>query len=260
MPAAVPHRVRRSFARIQEVLAIPDLIEVQQASYQWFLRQGLDELFSDINPIKDFTGNLVLEFIDHALGEPKYSVRECKERDVTYAAPLRVRVRLINQETGEVKEQEVYMGDFPLMTEQGTFIINGAERVVVSQLVRSPGVYFTQGVDTGGARVFTATVIPNRGAWLELETDAAGVIYVRIDRTRKLPVSTLLRAMDFQQNPEILQLLGDNENVRATLDKDATETRGQALVEIYKRLRPGEPSTEEGARQHLANLFFDPKR
>ncbi len=257
-PAAV--RTRRSFARIQEVLDIPDLIEVQQKSYQWFLREGLDELFSDINPIKDFTGNLVLEFIDHALGEAKYSVQECKERDVTYAAPLRVRVRLINQETGEVKEQEVYMGDFPLMTEQGTFIINGAERVVVSQLVRSPGVYFGEGHDTSGARVYSATVIPNRGAWLELETDGSGVIYVRIDRTRKLPVTVLLRALGLVQAEEILEAIGDTDGVRNTLDKDATETAGQALSEIYKRLRPGEPATEDGARQHLENLFFDPRR
>ncbi len=260
MTAPVPRRTRRSFSRIQEVLDIPDLIEVQQKSYQWFLREGLDELFADINPIKDFTGNLVLEFIDHALGEPKYTVQDCKERDVTYAAPLRVRVRLINQETGEVKEQEVYMGDFPLMTEQGTFIINGAERVVVSQLVRSPGVYFGRPADPSGASVFTATVIPNRGAWLELETDTAGVIYVRIDRTRKLPVTVLLRALGLQTDAAILQALGETENVKATCDKDPTETTQQALIEIYKRLRPGEPSTEEGARQHLENLFFDPKR
>ncbi len=260
MTTSVVRRQRRSFARIQEVLDIPDLIEVQQKSYQWFLREGLDELFADINPIKDFTGNLVLEFIDHALGEPKYSVLDCKERDVTYAAPLRVRVRLINQETGEVKEQEVYMGDFPLMTDQGTFIINGAERVVVSQLVRSPGVYFTRSFDAAGASVFSATVIPNRGAWLELETDGSGVIYVRIDRTRKLPVSVLLRALGLIADTEILAVLGDTENIRATLDKDPTENAQQALIEIYKRLRPGEPSTEDGARQHLENLFFDPKR
>jgi DNA-directed RNA polymerase subunit beta len=253
-------RTRRSFSRIQEVLQIPDLIEVQQKSYQWFLREGLDELFGDISPIKDFTGNLVLEFIDHSLGEPKYSVQDCKERDATYAAPLRVRVRLINQETGEVKEQEVYMGDFPLMTSQGTFIINGAERVVVSQLVRSPGVYFSRPTDASGVRVWGATVIPNRGAWLELETDSAGLIYCRIDRTRKLPATVLLRALGLVSNADILAAVGDTEHVRATLDKDHTETAQQALIEIYKRLRPGEPSTEEGARQHLENLFYDPKR
>jgi DNA-directed RNA polymerase subunit beta len=211
---AATRRERKSFGHIREVLDIPDLIEVQQKSYRWFLREGLDELFADINPIKDFTGNLVLEFVDHALGEPKYSVLECKERDATYAAPLRVRVRLINQETGEVKEQEVYMGDFPLMTEQGTFIINGAERVVVSQLVRSPGVYFSTSLDNSGARVLAATVIPNRGAWLELESDAAGAMYVRIDRTRKLPVTVLLRALGLVTNAELLAALGDTENVR----------------------------------------------
>ena len=258
--SAIARRERRSFSRIHEVLDIPDLIEVQQNSYKWFLHAGLDELFADINPIKDFTGNLMLEFIDHALGEPKYSVRECKERDVTYAAPLRVRVRLINQETGEVKEQEVYMGDFPLMTDQGTFIINGAERVVVSQLVRSPGVYFGTSVDVSGSRLLTATVIPNRGAWLELESDSAGVIYVRVDRTRKLPVTVLLRALGIVSDGEITEAIGDTENVKATLAKDGTQTSGQALLEIYKRLRPGEPSTEDGARQHLENLFFDPRR
>src|SRR5579875_3973294 len=173
---------RRSYSRIREVLDLPNLIEIQQKSYEWFLREGLREMFADISPIQDFTGNLVLEFIDYSLGEPKYDVDESKERDVTYAAPLRVKVRLINKETGEVKEQEVFMGDFPLMTETGTFVINGAERVIVSQLVRSPGAYYDQDVDPSGSRIFTATVIPNRGAWLELESDANGVIYVRVDR------------------------------------------------------------------------------
>jgi DNA-directed RNA polymerase subunit beta len=259
-PVLARRRQRRSFARIQEVLDIPDLIELQKQSYNWFLNQGLQELFADISPIQDFTGNLVLEFIDHALGEPKYSVDECKERDQNYAAPLRVRVRLINKETGEVKEQEVFMGDFPLMTEQGTFIINGAERVVVSQLVRSPGCYFSYDVDTGGNRILTATVIPNRGAWLELETDANGVIYVRIDRTRKQPATVLLRALGLESDGQILEVLGDTENVRATLDKDGTDSARAALIEIYKRLRPGEPPTEESARTLLDNLFFEPKR
>jgi DNA-directed RNA polymerase subunit beta len=259
-PVLARRRERRSFARIQEVLDIPDLIEVQQKSYQWFLREGLRELFDDISPIQDFTGNLILEFIDYSLGEPKYSVHECKERDVTYAAPLRVRVRLINKETGEVKEQEVFMGDFPLMTEQGTFIINGAERVVVSQLVRSPGAYFDEDVDASGARIYTATVIPNRGAWLELESDASGVIYVRVDRTRKQPVTVLLRALGLESDAQILDVLGDTENVRATLDKDNTDSARAALIEIYKRLRPGEPPTEESARALLDSLFFEPKR
>src|SRR5690554_1588827 len=191
-------RERRSFARIQEVLDMPNLIELQRQSYEWFLNEGLREMFADISPITDFTGNLVLEFIDHSLGEPKYSVQECKERDVTYSAPLRVRVRLINQETGEVKEQEVFMGDFPLMTEQGTFIINGAERVVVSQLVRSPGVYYSESLDANGNTIYTATVIPNRGAWLEFESDAGGALYVRVDRTRKLPATALLRALGYE--------------------------------------------------------------
>src|SRR5579875_3755460 len=207
-------RERRSFARIQEVLDIPDLIEIQEKSYQWFLNEGLHELFKDISPIQDFTGNLVLEFIDYVLGDPKYSVNECKERDVTFAAPLRVRVRLINKETGEVKEQEVFMGDFPLMTEQGTFIINGAERVVVSQLVRSPGAYYDQDVDPSGSRIFTATVIPNRGAWLELESDANGVIYVRVDRTRKQPVTVLLRALGYETNAQILAVLATRKTCR----------------------------------------------
>jgi DNA-directed RNA polymerase subunit beta len=259
-PVLTERRQRRSFGRIAEVLDIPDLIEVQQKSYRWFLREGLQELFADISPIQDFTGNLVLEFIDYALGEPKYSVEECKERDQNYAAPLRVRVRLINKETGEVKEQEVFMGDFPLMTEQGTFIINGAERVVVSQLVRSPGCYFSYDVDTSGNRILTATVIPNRGAWLELETDTNGVVYVRIDRTRKQPVTALLRALGLESDAQILEVLGDTENVRATLDKDGTDSARSALIEIYKRLRPGEPPTEDSARSLLDNLFFEPKR
>ncbi|MBE3591277.1 MAG: DNA-directed RNA polymerase subunit beta [Firmicutes bacterium] len=253
-------RERRSFARIEEVLDLPNLIEVQLKSYEWFLKEGLQELFQDISPIQDFTGNLVLEFIDYTLGEPKYSVQECKERDVTYAAPLRVRVRLINKETGEVKEQEVFMGDFPLMTEQGTFIINGAERVVVSQLVRSPGVYYSEEVDSTGQRLYTCTVIPNRGAWLEFESDPAGVLYVRVDRTRKLPATVLLRAVGFETDAQILEILGDTENVRATLDKDNTDSAKAALIEIYRRLRPGEPPTEDTARTLLTNLFFEPKR
>lgn len=186
---------RVSFSKIKEVLDMPNLIDIQRASYDWFLNQGLLETFEDISPIEDFTGNLVLEFIDHSLGEPKYSVEECKDRDVTYAAPLKVRARLINKETGEVKEQEVFMGDFPLMTEQGTFIINGAERVIVSQLVRSPGVYYGQELHSSGKYIYTASIIPNRGAWLEFETDANDVVYVRVDRTRKLPVTVLLRAV-----------------------------------------------------------------
>lgn len=254
------HRQRRSYARISEVLELPNLIEIQTSSYQWFLDEGLREMFQDISPIEDFTGNLSLEFIDYSLGEPKYSVEESKERDVTYSAPLRVKVRLVNKETGEVKDQDVFMGDFPLMTETGTFVINGAERVIVSQLVRSPSVYFSGKVDKNGKRGFAATVIPNRGAWLEYETDAKDVVYVRIDRTRKLPVTVLLRALGFGSDQEILELIGDNEYLRNTLEKDNTDSVEKALLEIYERLRPGEPPTVDNAKSLLVSRFFDPKR
>jgi len=254
------HRQRRSYARISEVLELPNLIEIQTNSYEWFLREGLREMFHDISPISDFTGNLVLEFIDYSLGEPKYSIDESKERDVTYSAPLRVKVRLQNKETGELKEQEVFMGDFPLMTESGTFIINGAERVIVSQLVRSPSVYYNNKLDKNGKRGFSATVIPNRGAWLELETDAKDIVYVRIDRTRKIPVTVLLRALGFGTDQEIIDLLGDDEYLRNSLEKDNTETTEKALIEIYERLRPGEPPTVENAKALLVSRFFDPKR
>ncbi|KMK74856.1 DNA-directed RNA polymerase subunit beta [Alkalihalobacillus pseudalcaliphilus] len=254
------HRQRRSYARINEVLELPNLIEIQTASYQWFLDEGLREMFQDISPIQDFTGNLVLEFIDYSLGEPKYPVDESKERDVTYAAPLRVKVRLINKETGEVKEQEVFMGDFPLMTETGTFVINGAERVIVSQLVRSPSVYYSEKTDKNGKKGYTATVIPNRGAWLELETDAKDIVYVRIDRTRKIPVTVLLRGLGFGSDQEIIDLLGEDEFLRNSLEKDNTDSSEKALLEIYERLRPGEPPTVENAKSLLESRFFDPKR
>nr|WP_156645040.1 DNA-directed RNA polymerase subunit beta [Lentibacillus sp. JNUCC-1] len=254
------HRQRRSYSRISEVLELPNLIEIQTASYQWFLDEGLREMFHDISPIEDFTGNLSLEFVDYSLGEPKYPVDEAKDRDVTYNAPLRVKVRLINNETGEVKEQEVFMGDFPLMTDTGTFIINGAERVIVSQLVRSPSVYYNEKFDKNGRRGITATVIPNRGAWLEFETDAKGVAYVRIDRTRKLPITVLLRALGFGTDEEIIDLIGDNEHLKNTLDKDNTENPEKALLEIYERLRPGEPPTVENAKSLLVSRFFDPRR
>ncbi|MGE7666746.1 DNA-directed RNA polymerase subunit beta [Ureibacillus composti] len=254
------HRQRRSFARIKEVLELPNLIEIQTASYEWFLEEGLREMFHDISPIEDFTGNLSLEFVDYSLGEPKYDVDECKERDVTYAAPLRVKVRLHNKETDEVKEQDVFMGDFPLMTETGTFVINGAERVIVSQLVRSPSVYFHDKTDKNGKKGFGATVIPNRGAWLEYETDAKDVVYVRIDRTRKLPATVLLRALGFGSDSEIIDILGDNEYLRNTLEKDNTDSTEKALLEIYERLRPGEPPTVESAKSLLYSRFFDAKR
>ncbi|MDA8334463.1 MAG: DNA-directed RNA polymerase subunit beta [Peptococcaceae bacterium] len=251
---------RMNFARLKEVLDLPNLIEVQRNSYNWFLREGLREVFSDVSPIQDFTGNLVLEFLDYSLGEQKYSVEECKERDVTFAAPLRVKVRLINKETGEVKEQEVFMGDFPLMTDKGTFIINGAERVIVSQLVRSPGVYFAEQLDQSGKKLFTATIIPNRGAWLEFETDVNDHIFVRVDRTRKIPATILIKALGWGTNARVLDLFNENKNVQETLSRDNADSEEDALVEIYKRLRPGEPPTVESARSLLESLFFDPKR
>ncbi len=254
------HRKRRSYARINEVLELPNLIEIQTSSYEWFLEEGLREMFKDISPIEDFAGNLSLEFVDYSLGEPKYDVDESKSRDVTYNAPLRVKVRLINNETGEVKEQEVFMGDFPLMTDTGTFVINGAERVIVSQLVRSPSVYFNDKIDKNGKRGIGATVIPNRGAWLEFETDAKDVAHVRIDRTRKLPITVLLRALGFGTDQEIIDLFGENEYLKNTLEKDNTETSEKALLEIYERLRPGEPPTVENAKSLLISRFFDPKR
>jgi len=259
-PVQVGKRTRASFASIKEVLEMPNLIEIQQNSYQWFLNEGIKEMFRDISPIQDFTGNLVLEFIDYSLGEPKYSVEECKERDVTFAKPLRVKVRLINKETGEVKEQEVFMGDFPQMTEKGTFIINGAERVIVSQLVRSPGVYYTEQLDPSGKKIYGATIIPNRGAWLEFETDLNDNIFVRVDRTRKLPATVLLRALGYSSNGQIMELFPDDERIRLTLERDHTESEDEALVEIYKRLRPGEPPTVDSARSLLYTLFFDAKR
>lgn len=259
-PVPVGKRFRYSYAKIEEVLDMPNLIEIQKNSYHWFLKEGLQEIFHDISPIQDFTGNLILSFENFTLGEPKYDVEECKERDVTYAAPLRVSVRLYNKETQEIKEQEVFMGDFPLMTDNGTFIINGAERVIVSQLVRSPGVYYGETIDTTGKKLYNATVIPNRGAWLELETDANDVISVRVDRTRKLPVTVLIRALGFVSNGVISELFNDDVHIRATLERDNTDSREEALVEIYKRLRPGEPPTVENAAQLLESLFFDSKR
>lgn len=253
-------RTRWNFGKLREVLELPNLIEVQRNSYDWFLREGLREVFHDVSPIQDFTGNLVLEFLDYSLGDPKYSVNECKERDVTYAAPLRVKVRLINKDTGEVKEQEVFMGDFPLMTEKGTFIINGAERVIVSQLVRSPGVYFSEIQDPSGKKLYTSTIIPNRGAWLEFESDINDHLFVRIDRTRKIPATVLVRALGYGSNAMISDLFKENKHIQETLSRDNSDSQEEALVEIYKRLRPGEPPTVDSARSLLNTLFFDPKR
>ncbi len=252
---------RMSFSRIEELIEKPNLIEVQKKSYNWFLEEGLMEAFQDISPIQDYTGNLILEFIDYELeNTPKYEVEECKERDVTYAVPLRVQVRFINKETGEIKEQKVFMGDFPLMTDKGTFIINGAERVIVSQLVRSPGPYYDAQLDKVGNRLFSTTVIPNRGAWLEYETDSNDIVSVRIDRTRKLPVTVLVRALGYGSDVEIINLFGEDERLLKSLDKDNSKTVEEGLLEIYKKLRPGEPPTVDSASSLLNSLFFDQKR
>ncbi|MCL2696414.1 MAG: DNA-directed RNA polymerase subunit beta, partial [Clostridiales bacterium] len=252
-------RTRKSFSHISEVLDMPNLIEVQKNSYYRFLREDLRDVFADISPIADYSGKLVLEFLDYRIDmdKPKYSIEDCKNRDVNYAAPLRVVARLINRETGEVKQQEVFMGDFPLMTPQGTFIINGAERVIVSQLVRSPGCYYTVGTDKLGNSLYAAQVIPNRGAWLEYETDSAGLLYVKIDRQRKVHITSLLRAIGYGTNVEILELLGEDERLQLTLAKDPTRSVAEGLIEIYKRQRPGEPPTEESARALMSSLFFD---
>lgn len=260
-PVQLGRNVRMSYSKIEEVLDMPNLIEIQKDSYKWFLDEGLMEVFRDVSPITDYTGNLVLEFVDYSLDEtPKYTVEECKERDTTYSAPLKVKVRLINKETGEVKEQEIFMGDFPLMTDNGTFIINGAERVIVSQLVRSPGIYYTDKIDKTGKTLFSNTVIPNRGAWLEYEGESNDIISVRIDRTRKLPITVLIRALGFGTDQEIIELLGEQESLSATIQKDNSKSKEEGLLEVYKRLRPGEPPTVESATSLLNSLFFDPKR
>ncbi len=268
-PVKQGKRTRMSFARIEEALGVPDLIEVQKNSYQHFLKVDLKEVLSDVSPISDFTGDLSLEFVDYTLDEtPKNTVEKCKERDSTYAAPLKVTVRLTNRQTGEIKESEVFMGDFPIMTDYGTFIINGAERVIVSQLVRSPGVYFSKTIDKTGTFLYSAQMIPNRGAWIEYETDANNVLYARLDRARKLPITVLLRAMGVETDAQIIDLLGDDERVSATIARDASEDksdrfksrREQALIEIYNKLRPGEPPSVESATNLINSTFFDPKR
>ena len=259
-PVPVGNRTRYSYARINEVLPMPHLIDIQRKSYEWFMREGLCEIFHDISPIKDFTGNLELSFEGFTLGEPKYTVEECKERDASYSAPLNVNVRLLYKDTGEIKESKVFMGDFPLMTETGTFVINGAERVIVSQLVRSPGVYYAVTMDPSGKKMYGTTVIPNRGAWIEYETDLNDVIYARVDRTRKLPATVLLRSMGLTQNEDILALFNNHPSVAATLERDTTTTREEALIEIYKKLRPGEPPTLENASALIEATFFDNKR
>ena len=260
-PIKLGRKERMTFSKINEVAEMPNLIQIQTDSYKWFVEEGLREVFEDISPIKDYSDKLVLEFIDYSLTDPpKYEQEECKERDVTYAAPLKVKVRLVNRETGEVKEQEVFMGDFPLMTEKGTFIYNGAERVVVTQLVRSPGPYYEKEIDKSGKNLFSTTVIPNRGAWLEYETDSNEVISVRVDRTRKQPVTTLLRALGMASNEEIIDIFGSEPRLLKTLEKDTTTNYEEGLKEIYRKLRPGEPPTVESAGSLFHSMFFDPKR
>ncbi|WP_341844099.1 DNA-directed RNA polymerase subunit beta [Latilactobacillus sakei] len=259
------HRTRRSYARIKEVLELPNLIEIQSNSYQWFLDEGLREMFDDIMPIDDFAGNLSLEFVDYQLLEPKYTVEEARQHDANYSAPLHVTLKLTNHETGEIKSQDVFFGDFPLMTDQGTFIINGAERVIVSQLVRSPGVYFNSAIDKNSRTTYGTTVIPNRGAWLEFETDAKDIAYVRIDRTRKIPMSVLVRALGYGSDQEIIDILGDNDSLMLTLEKDIHKNTDdsrteEALKDVYERLRPGEPKTADSSRSLLFARFFDAKR
>lgn len=254
-------QTRKSFGRINEVMQMPNFIEVQKKSYKWFLDVGLREVFRDIDEISDYSGNLILSFVDYRMDDaPKYTVKECKERDATYAAPMRVTARLLNKATGEIKENEVYMGDFPIMTDSGTFVINGAERVIISQLVRSPGVYYGMTRDKTGKKLFSTTVIPNRGAWLEYESDQNDLFYVRIDKNRKIFITTLIRALGISSNAEIDEFFGYDDRIRATLDKDTTENTAEALLEVYKKLRPGEPPTIESAQSHLRALFFDEHR
>ena len=260
-PVARGSRTRMSFGKIKEVMEMPNLIEVQKDSYRWFLETGLKEAFRDIADITDYTGNWVLKFVDYRMNDkPKYSIRECKERDASYSAPMRVKARLLNKETGVVKESEVYMGDFPIMTDSGTFIINGAERAIVSQLVRSPGVYYDMTHDKTGIELYSNTVIPNRGAWLEYETDVNDLFYVRIDKNRKIFITTFIRALGLSSNTDIREFFGYDPRLEATLERDETQNTEEALMEVFKKLRPGEPATLETAQTHLDNLFFDPYR
>ncbi len=260
-PVKLGRNTRMSYGKIREVIEMPNLIEIQKNSYDWFLNEGLKEVFHDVSPITDYTGNLILEFIDYRIDmNPKYDIEECKERDATYAAPLRVKVRLINKETGEVKEQEIFMGDFPIMTPSGTFIINGAERVIVSQLVRAPSVYFAEKYDKIGKKLFSSQVIPNRGAWLEYETDSNDLFHVKIDKMRKTPITVLIRALGVGTDAEITELFGEDDRIMRTMEKDTTKTVEEGLLEIYRKLRPGEPPTVESAQSLITNLFFDPKR
>ena len=253
---------RMSYSRQKEVLQMPNLIEVQKNSYEWFLDEGLREVFDDISPIADYSGHLSLEFVDFRLceDEVKYTIEECKERDATYAAPLKVKVRLYNKENDEINEHEIFMGDLPLMTKTGTFVINGAERVIVSQLVRSPGIYYGIAHDKLGKELYSATVIPNRGAWLEYETDSNDVFYVRVDRTRKVPITVLIRALGIGTNAEILELFGEEPKILASFGKDTAENYQEGLLELYKKIRPGEPLAVDSAESLITSMFFDPRR
>ena len=261
-PVKLGNTERMSFGKIEEVIDMPNLIEVQKESYRWFLEEGLKEVFKDVSGITDYQDNLVLDFIDYTLDvdHPNYSVIECKVRDATYSAALRVTARLLNKATGEIKESNVFMGDFPLMTPSGTFVINGAERVIVSQLVRSPGVYYKMDHDKTGKELYSTTVIPNRGAWLEYETDVNDVFYVRIDKNRKLPVTSFIRALGMGTDAEILDFFGDDPRMKATIEKDQAHNIEEGLIEVYKKLRPSEPPTVDSAQTHIHNLFFDPNR
>ena len=253
--------MRKSYAKYQEILEMPNLLKIQKDSYQWFLDEGLQEVFRDVGTITDFSGKLELSFLDFSMrDQPKYTVEECVERDATYARPIKVRVRLRNTETDEIKEQEIFMGDFPIMTNGGTFVINGGERVIVSQIVRSPGMYYGHEVDKADQHTYTTTVIPYRGAWLEYETDNQGVFYVRIDKNRKLPITCLIRAMGVDTDAKIKELFGEDPLINATLEKDTCKTREESLLEIYRRLRPGEPPTVENAEAYMDTLFFDARR
>jgi len=261
-PKKFGKNVRMSYSRQKEVLEMPNLIEVQKDSYQWFLDEGLKEVFYDISPIADYSGHLSLEFVDFVLCEDdvKYSIEECKERDATFAAPLKVKVRLYNKENDEISEHEIFMGDLPLMTATGTFVINGAERVIVSQLVRSPGIYYDLQHDKIGKELYSATVIPNRGAWLEYETDSNDVFYVRVDRTRKVPVTVLVRALGFGSNAEIIDLFGEEPKILATIEKDTSDNYQDGLLELYKKIRPGEPLSVDSAESLISSMFFDARR
>ena len=255
------HRTRRSFSRIKEILPLPNLTDVQTESYKWFLDEGVKEVFDDILPISDTSGRLTLEYVDYKLQEPKYTVDESRKHDATYSAPMHVTLKLTNHETGEIKTQDVFFGDLPLMTKSGSFIVNGAERVIVSQLVRSPGVYYSGEFDKNGRQIFGTTVIPNRGAWLEFETDAKNISYVRVDRTRKLPLSVLVRALGFGSDSEIKEIFGDSDTLDLTLDKDVHKNPAdgrvaEALKDIYDRLRPGEPKTTDSSRSLLVSGFW----